>query len=223
MADHIDLVAVNVAQPAVLHRWRGEDVVSAIAKRPVGCKAVQVGVLGLDGDEQADQRPAPGGQIHGGRDKAIYAYPSEHLPWWSTELGGEDLGDAPFGENLSTRGATEDEVGIGDLWRWGDALLQVTQPRQPCYKLNLHRGFVRRDGTTVRMNTSGRTGWYLRVLEEGPAPAGGPIEVVEHHPAGVTVLAVHRALGVRGTGDVDGLVDLDVLGGEALAAARGRG
>ncbi|MBA2625175.1 MAG: MOSC domain-containing protein, partial [Acidimicrobiia bacterium] len=191
MAGRLDLLSVNVGTPAVLHVWRGEDVVSAIAKRPVAGDEILVTAAGLEGDGQADTRAAPGGQVHGGRDKAVYAYPSEHLMWWEPVLaedrglaGEHALGPAAFGENLTTAGTDEGEACIGDTWRWGEAVLQVTQPRAPCYKLNLHRGFVGRDGTTVRMNDSGRTGWYLRVLEQGRAPVAGPIEVAERHPAG---------------------------------------
>ena len=95
-----------------------------------------------------------------------------------------------FGENLSTEDLLEDEVRIGDVWAWGDARLQVTQPRSPCYKLALVTG---RPDLPKRLVRSGRTGWYFRVLEPGRVPVGGPISVLERHPAGVTVLRAHRA------------------------------
>jgi MOSC domain-containing protein YiiM len=108
-----------------------------------------VSALNLAGDGQADL------SVHGGVDKAVYAYPSEHLDPWTQELA-EELGEAPFGENLSTFGVLERDVRIGDLWQWGSAVLQVTQPRWPCFKLNLYR---KRADIQARLRASGRTGW----------------------------------------------------------------
>ena len=181
--DHIGLLAVNVGRPRLLARQHGEPVQSGIAKQPVTVPSLGLDRLNLEGDAQADLT------VHGGPDKAVYAYPSEHLPWWTAELGHE-LGPAAFGENLSTVGATEDDVSIGDRWRWGEALLEVSQPRSPCYKLALHRGV---GDIGPRFNASGRTGWYLRVLETGDVPTAGPIEVVERHVLGATVGAIHAA------------------------------
>ena len=140
--------------------------------------------LNLAGDAQADL------SVHGGTDKAVYAYPSEHLIAWSEELG-DELGAAPFGENLSTVGVLEHEVRIGDVWSWGEARLQVTQPRWPCFKLALHRG--RRD-IQARMRATGRTGWYLRVLEVGEVAAAGPIEVATVDAADISVRDAHLAM-----------------------------
>ena len=140
--------------------------------------------LNLSGDGQADL------DVHGGSDKAVYAYPSEHVATWTSELG-EELGDAPFGENLSTLGVLERDVAIGDVWQWGSATLQVTQPRWPCFKLSMLRG---RDDIGPRFRASGRTGWYLRVLEPGEVPGSGPIELAQRDPAGVTVLDAHLAM-----------------------------
>ena len=137
--------------------------------------------VNLSGDGQADL------SVHGGVDKAVYAYPSEHLRAWSEELH-EDLGPAPFGENLSTMSVLEDQVNIGDVWLWGSARLQVSQPRWPCYKLALYRG---RPDIQSRLRTSGRTGWYLRVLEVGEVPAAGPIQVEAEDPARVSVRDAH--------------------------------
>ena len=156
--------------------------------------------LNLDGDDQSDRA------VHGGVDKAVYAYPSEHLAGWAIDLDQPDLPDsptAPFGENISTRGATEDEVCIGDVWRWGTAVLQVAQPRWPCQKLTLHRGTAAVGGL---MRSTGRTGWYLRVLEAGVVDVAGPITVIERHPAALSVeppttrcsTVAHRSLERRG-------------------------
>lgn len=142
-----------------------------------------MGWLNLAGDGQADL------EVHGGADKAVYAYPSEHIAAWADELG-QPLGPAAFGENLTVAGWLESDVCIGDLWAWGDAVLEVCQPRWPCYKLGMHRGD---QGILARLRTTGRTGWYLRVLEPGTAPVAGPITAAVRHPAGVTVADVHEA------------------------------
>ena len=180
----LHLVSVNVALPTVIGRLRnGEEIVSGIAKRPVGAESLRLEALNLEGDRQADL------SVHGGPDKAVYAYPVEHLPSWNAELGA-DFGPGTFGENLTTEGMLEDEARIGDIWAWGDARLQVVQPRSPCYKLAAITG---RPDIGKRLVRAGRTGWYLRVLEPGTVPVAGPIRVVERHPAGVTVLDAHRA------------------------------
>jgi MOSC domain-containing protein YiiM len=168
--------------PEYLGLFRGERITSGIAKRPVTAESLWLDTLNLEGDAQADL------EVHGGPDKAVYAYPSEHLPAWAAELG-EELGPAPFGENLSTAGATEDDVCIGDRWFWGDAVLEVCQPRTPCFKLTMHRG----RGDMIRLfRQSGRSGWYLRVIQPGRVPVAGPIRV-EPHPVGATVALVHEA------------------------------
>src|SRR6188472_1722990 len=142
------VVSVTVGLPKQVSYGK-RQVVTSIFKEPVEGR-VKVTTLNLAGDAQADL------SVHGGADKAVYAYPSEHLAGWAVELG-EPLGDAAFGENLSTRGGIESDVRIGDVWKWDGALLQVSQPRWPCFKLALHR--KRRDVQT-RMRTTGRTGWY---------------------------------------------------------------
>lgn len=181
----IQLVSVNEATPSVLDQVDGERVWSGIRKSPVDtASSLWLSEINLSGDGQADLA------VHGGLDKAVYAYPSEHLAGWSVELG-ESLGAAPFGENLSTVGVLEHEARIGDVWEWGTAVLQVTQPRWPCYKLVLHRG---RSDIQKRMLSSGRTGWYLRVLRPGEVPASGPIVVPAQDPRTVTVRDAHLAL-----------------------------
>ena len=179
----VGLLSVNVGRPAYLGQHRGHPVISGIVKRPVTATTLWLDGLNLEGDGQADL------EVHGGVDKAVYAYPSEHFPAWSTELG-QDLGPAAFGENLTVSGWLEEDVRVGDLWAWGDALLEVCQPRWPCYKLALHR---RSGRVGPRMRETGRTGWYLRVLRTGRVPVAGPIEVVERHPAGVSVREVSDA------------------------------
>jgi MOSC domain-containing protein YiiM len=185
VVDVIGLAVVNVGTPTMLAAVRGERVWSGIRKVPVDSSVrLWLSEVNLSGDGQADL------SVHGGPDKAVYAYPSEHLDAWSEELDA-DLGPAPFGENLSTRGALETDVRVGDVWTWGAATLQVAQPRWPCFKLALHRG---RADIQARMRASGRTGWYLRVLEPGEVGAAGPIEVAERDPRGVTVHDAHLAM-----------------------------
>jgi MOSC domain-containing protein YiiM len=185
-ATRIELATVNVGAPSLLATVRGEHVWSGIRKQPVDpTQALWLSSVNLAGDGQADL------SVHGGVDKAVYAYPSEHLPAWTAELE-VDLGPAAFGENLSTLGVVEEEVRIGDIWSWGRAWLQVCQPRWPCFKLALHR---RRADIQARMRANGRTGWYLRVLEVGEVPAAGPVVVVAPDDAGVTVHDAHLAMG----------------------------
>ena len=202
--DEVGLVTVNVAGPEVIGRHRGHPILSAIRKRPVPGPVLRLDDLNLEGDRQADLR------VHGGPDKAVYAYPSEHFAAWSEELG-QPLGPGAFGENLTTAGVVESEVGIGDVWVWGEARLQVAQPRWPCFKLALHRAT---GDMASRFRARGRTGWYLRVLRTGNVPVGGPILVERRDPSGVTVLDAHRAtLPGAACEDVD-----RVLAVEALAA-----
>ena len=208
----IELVSVNVAMPKYLGRHRGQPITSGIAKQPVTAESLWLDHLNLEGDGQADL------EVHGGPDKAVYAYPSEHLPAWSAELG-QELGPAPFGENLSTAGGTEDDVCIGDRWYWGDAVLQVCQPRSPCFKLAMHRD---RGDIARRLRDSGRTGWYLRVLEPGRVPVAGPV-AVEPHPMGATVGVVHHAIrhGATPAEVIEALLSVEPLAMEwKLALAR---
>ena len=212
----IALAAVNVGTPTVLHRDGHDEVWSGIVKSPVPpTGTLWLSLVNLSGDGQADL------SVHGGPDKAVYAYPSEHLGPWSTELD-QALGDAPFGENLSTVGVTEPDVAIGDVWTWGDAVLEVCQPRWPRFKLTLHR---RRPDVGPAMRRTGRTGWYLRVLEPGAVPAAGPITVADRHPAGLSVADAHRATGDRHLEDRDlvfSLADHDRLADEWRQPLRDR-
>lgn len=189
-------------------------VVSGIAKGPVAPGTVLgLSAINLDGDDQADRT------VHGGVDKAVYAYPSEHLAAWADDLDQAELAAgthavAPFGENLSTVGVSEDAVRIGDVWAWGRCRLEVCQPRWPCQKLTLHRHHAR---VGPMMRATGRTGWYLRVVLPGTVTVGDPIVVVDEHPAGVTVLDAHRAMLDRQLAD-RALVERVVGLGAALAA-----
>lgn len=144
--------------------------VSGIAKTPAE-GPWQITRVGLAGDAQGDLKH------HGGPEKAVHHYPREHYGTWRDEIGAHPLLDAPgaFGENLSTTGWTEQSVHIGDVVRFGTAVLQVSQGRQPCWKLNVRFG---RDDIAYRTQTSGRTGWYYRVLEEGTAAQGDDLVLI---------------------------------------------
>lgn len=180
----VALGAVNVGLPAPIGTFRGETVISGIAKRAVTVESLWLDLTNLEGDGQADL------EAHGGPDKAVYAYPFEHLAVWEGELGEAVPPPAAFGENLSTLRVSEATVCIGDRWAWGDSVLEVCQPRWPCLKLTIHRG---RADIGPRMRANGRTGWYLRVLQPGRVPVAGPITVVERDPDGLSVLDAHQA------------------------------
>ncbi len=159
------LVSVNVGRPRQL-AWRGRTICSGIWKQPVS-GPVAVRGTNLLGDEQADLR------AHGGPDKAIYAYSTEDYGWWSIQLG-RMLGPASFGENLTTTGLDLTAAMVGDRWHVGTALLEVAQPRTPCYKLGIRVGD---DTFPDRFLKECRTGAYLRILHEGELASGDPIVV----------------------------------------------
>lgn len=182
---HVELVSVNVGKPGFLGERQGRMVESGIRKLPVAERIIVVSATNLAGDGQADL------VNHGGFEKAVYAYPFEHLARWTDELNPDaPFGPGAFGENLSIGGWLEHQACIGDVWRWGSAVLQVCQPRFPCYKLGMATGFP---DVVDLLVANGRTGWYLRVLESGEAPAAGPIVVAERDAHRVTVLEAHRA------------------------------
>ena len=164
--DPMRVVSVNVSLPKTVD-WRGRKVTTAIFKEPVE-GSVRIRRTGLVGDRQADP------SVHGGPTKAVYAYPSEHYPFWRRELERAELPWGAFGENLTTEGLTEATVRIGDRLRVGSALLRVTQPRMPCYKLGIRFG---REDMIERFLASGRSGFYLAVLTEGDVAAGDRLEL----------------------------------------------
>ena len=160
------IVSVNVGMPRDVV-WRGRTVRTGIFKDPVP-DAVPLRRLNLDGDAQADLT------VHGGPDKAVYAYPYEHYDGWRARLGRE-LSFGNFGENFTTEGLTEDQVHIGDEFRVGSARVVVTQPRLPCYKLGLRFG----DPTMVKtFLEAGHPGIYFAVVEEGMVGPGDRIDRV---------------------------------------------
>lgn len=170
------LLSVNVGLPREV-LWNGKLVRTSIFKMPVKGR-IRVAKLNLKGDEQSDL------SVHGGADKAVYVYPSEHYPFWRKELPDIDLPWAMFGENFTTEGMLEDAVHIGDRIKLGSAEFVVTQPRMPCYKLAIRFG---RLDMVKRFLHSGRTGFYLAVLREGEVTAGDSIELLARDEHGVTV------------------------------------
>lgn len=175
------VISVNVGLPRDVG-WRGRSVSTGIFKQPVE-GPIAVRRLNLDGDRQADL------SVHGGPDKAVYAYPVEHYAYWQMELPDMDLPWAQFGENLTTTGLLEDMLQIGDRVRVGSAELVVTQPRLPCYKLGIRFG---RADMVRRFQRSGRTGFYFAVAEEGEVRAGDRIALVRRATHGVTVADITR-------------------------------
>jgi MOSC domain-containing protein YiiM len=175
------IISINVGRPRNLE-WRGKTVSSSIFKEPV---AGPVGLqrLNLAGDEQADL------SVHGGADKAVYAYPSEHYAYWREELPGVELPWGVFGENLTTEGLSESTLQIGDQLNIGSAELRVTQPRMPCFKLAIRFG---RPDMVKRFQRSGRSGFYLSVLQEGVITAGDSIRVVPQEENSLTVAEIAR-------------------------------
>jgi MOSC domain-containing protein YiiM len=197
--------------------WAGQLRRTAIDKRPAG-GPVPVGRLGLGDDEQVDT------ENHGGDDQAVYAYAREDLDWWVEQLS-RDLRDGMFGENVTTTGLDVSGALIGEVWRLGTALVQVTSARIPCV---VFQNWVNEEHWVKRFANAGRPGAYLRVLEEGAVCAGDPVSVVSRPAERVTVAESMRAfygdaglmrrlLQVEGRSDKWDEVALSVLG---RAAAR---
>lgn len=175
MAASARIVSVNVGAPREVE-WFGRLVRTAIWKSPVSGRVPLHGV-NLAGDDQADRR------VHGGTDKAVYAYSLDDYAWWSDRLG-EPLGPGTFGENLTTAGVDLAAAWIGERWRVGDALLEVSQPREPCFKLGMRMG----DADFVdEFARAGRSGSYLRIVEAGTVAAGDTIALVERPATRLTV------------------------------------
>ncbi|MHB8741871.1 MAG: MOSC domain-containing protein [Sulfuricaulis sp.] len=175
----MQLLSVNVGQPRDVV-FQDRVVRTGIFKVPVA-GSVWLGRTNLAGDSQADRR------VHGGEDKAVYVYPYEHYAFWAGENGINNYLPGQFGENFTTIGMHEDEICIGDVFKIGDARVQVSQPRTPCFKLGIRMGD---DQFPARFAAAARTGFYLRVLEEGKVTAGNTIERVERIANSMTVRAI---------------------------------
>lgn len=187
------VISVNVGLPQTV-QWKGRAVSTGIFKSPVPGR-IRVRTLNLDGDRQADL------SVHGGPDKAVYAFPVEHYDDWRHELPDMALPWGMFGENLTIEGLNEDSVNIGDRFVIGSAEIAVTQPRLPCYKLGLKFG---RDDIVRRLLASGRTGFYFKVITEGDLAAGDPIILSQRAADSAPVSEITR-LYARDRDDLDGL------------------
>jgi MOSC domain-containing protein YiiM len=176
------IVSVNVGLPRTI-QWKGLEVTTSIFKSAVS-GPVMLYRLNLEGDRQSDL------ENHGGCPKAVYAYPSEHYEVWREELPGIDLQWGSFGENLTTDGLREEDTFIGDHFRIGQAIVMVTQPRIPCYKLGLRLG---RDDMVKRFLASSRSGIYFSVVEEGFVAIGDRMERIKEDEERISVADVNRA------------------------------
>ena len=177
-----DILSLNVGEPRKVPYLAGE-VLTSIFKSPVeGRRAVRR--HNIDGDRQSDLT------VHGGPNKAVYCYPSEHYPYWRGQLPAHDLSVyGNFGENLTTAGLLETDVFIGDIYRAGTAVLRVTQPRMPCFKLGIRFNLP----TMVKLFwKSGRSGIYFSIVEEGEVAAGDSLERIARGPEEITVSDIVR-------------------------------
>lgn len=181
------LISVNVGLPRDVI-WKGKTVTTGIFKEPVAGRVV-VRTLNIDGDRQADL------SVHGGIEKAVYAYPSEHYDYWRNELPDMELPWGMFGENLTVEGLKENEINIGDRFRIGSVIFMVTQPRMPCYKLAVK---FNRDDILKRFLNSGRSGLYFSVIQGGEIGAGDQIESVSRDENGITVADITKLYTSKG-------------------------
>ena len=178
------LLSLNTGRPRDVE-WNGQTVRTSIWKSPREGR-LRVASLNIDGDQQSDL------SVHGGREKAVYVYPSEHYEYWRRELPEAEWPWGVFGENLTTEGLLETGVNIGDRIQVGTAEFLVTQPRQPCFKLGIRFG---RDDMIKRFLASGRSGFYVAVVREGELASGDSIAFT-HRPAGS--LSVSAIVALRG-------------------------
>lgn len=179
----MEILSLNVARPRLVV-YQGTTISTGIFKLQVS-GPVRLRTLNLDGDRQADL------SVHGGPNKAVYGYPSEHYPFWRNELPDMDLPWGMFGENFTTTGLSEDELHVGDRFQIGSAMLMVRQPRTPCYKLGAK---FQRDDILERFLLSGRSGFYFSVEQEGSVEAGDAFKPLERTHDGISISEVNRLI-----------------------------
>jgi MOSC domain-containing protein YiiM len=175
------IVSLNVGLPSA-QRYEGREVITGGAKKPVSRAVLRFG--NFDGDRQADRFN------HGGLDKAVCVYPFDHYPYWSRRLE-RDLKPGAFSENLTVSGAIETEVCVGDVFRIGEAAVQVSQPRMPCAKVAGKNGAKMLPKLMVNV---GYTGFYMRVLSEGVVVAGDGFDLLRAHPGHITIADVNSII-----------------------------
>jgi len=203
------VISINVGLPQTV-TFQGRQVTTGIFKQPVK-GPLRLTKLNLEGDRQADLT------VHGGFDKAVYAYAAEHYEYWKKRLPDRKLSWGMFGENLTTKGLVEDSVNIGDIFRIGTAELAVTQPRMPCYKLGVKFGSM----NFVRQFMESRlTGIYFKVLKEGEMQAGDLIEIVRRDKNNVKVADIVRL--AAGDSEIDPEMLRRAIRIEALAEGWGQ-
>src|SRR2546423_10809570 len=179
----VKLISLNVARPHLMV-YKGATINTGIFKKPITGR-IRLRTLNLDGDRQADL------SVHGGPNKAVYGYPSEHYLFWREELPGMNLPWGMFGENFTTTGLAEDKLYVGDRFQIGSAVVMVRQPRTPCYKLAAK---FQRDDILERLLLSGRSGFYFSVEQEGSVEAGDDFELLESNHEGITISDVNRLI-----------------------------
>jgi MOSC domain-containing protein YiiM len=170
------ILSVNVGRPRLVE-WHGRTVRTAIFKEPVDGPIMAANV-NLSGDDQADRR------VHGGPDKSVYAYAAADYDWWSSQLG-SPLGPGTFGENLTIDGIDLGESAIGDRWHVGEAVFEVAQPREPCFKLGIRMGDA---AFKDQFEAARRPGAYLRIIEPGNVAPGDAITVVPATPPAIRIV-----------------------------------
>lgn len=175
------VISVNVGRPRLI-RWQGQTYSTGIFKDPVAGR-VMLRRTNLDGDRQADL------SVHGGPDKAVYGYPSEHYAYWRNFLSRQDLPRGSFGENLTTEGMLETEVSVGDQFRVGSAIVMARTPRIPCQKLAAK---FARETMIKDFLRSGFSGFYFSVVEEGEIGAGDDIEFLSGETPAVSIAEVDQ-------------------------------
>ncbi|HEU5140598.1 MAG TPA: MOSC domain-containing protein [Bacillales bacterium] len=176
------IVSLNAGKP-VPATFNNKEVRTAIYKQPID-DAVPLSKVNLSGDAQGNLK------VHGGPDKALCAYAYDHYGYWENELD-RQLNPATFGENLTIQGLTEDHVHIGDTFEFGEALVQVTQPRQPCFKL---AGKLNRPDMIMKVRENGFSGYYFRVLNEGMVSRAAGLKRISIHPKKVSITFVNKVL-----------------------------
>lgn len=176
------LLSLNVGKPTVI-RYQGQEIRTGIYKTKV-TEPIFLTKLNFTGDAQADL------VHHGGVDKAVCVYCFEHYPFWEEELG-KSLEPGAFGENLTVERLMEQDVCIGDIFQLGEALVQISQPRRPCYKLAKRHA---RADLPMLVQETGYTGYYFRVLEEGLVSPDDGLLLKERHPQQMTVAHANRIM-----------------------------
>ncbi|GJM75985.1 MOSC domain-containing protein [Paenibacillus macerans] len=179
---YAEILSINIGKPKQI-QFKNKEVSTGIFKLPAN-ESLFLSWLNLEGDGQGDL------VHHGGKEKAVCVYPYEHYPFWEKELQ-KTLDFGAFGENLTIRGLAETDVCIGDIFKFGEALVQVSQPRQPCYKLSIKYDAP---DMPLTMQKTGFTGFYLRVLEEGLVSKADGLTRISRHPRAITVTYANRIM-----------------------------